>query len=43
MIEDPAAELEQLNAWLVHLDKVFNNIASRIHKHLDVKVRKDAS
>ena len=38
MIEDPAAELEQLNVWRVHLVKVFNNIASQIHKHLDVKV-----
>ena len=43
MIEDPAAELEQLNVWRVHLDKVFNSIASRIHKHLDVKVRNTAS
>ena len=38
MIEDRAVKPEQQNVWRAHLDKVFNNIVSQIHKHLVAKV-----
>ena len=38
MIEDRAVEPEQQNVWRAHLDKVFKNIVSQIHRHLVAKV-----